>query len=371
MIYFDSAATTLQKPTSVSRAVAYAVDHMASPGRGGHQASMLAADTTFACREALAELFHMSDSSHVVFTFNATHALNIAIKSLVKSGDTVLVSGYEHNAVIRPLHGIEGVSVKVARSQLYDVEDTIRTFQVEMTPDVSCVICNHVSNVFGYIMPIDEIAVLCKQKGIPLIVDCSQSAGILDIDPNKWGASFVAMPGHKGLYGPQGTGVLLCSSHSKTLLEGGTGSMSMGAEMPQFLPDRLEAGTHNVAGIAGLLEGVRFVKKLGLDTIRNHEAMLLTQMVSGLTSMKNITCYYDKTYHNQLGVLSFALHEADCEFVGERLGALNVAVRAGLHCAPVAHQTAGTLERGTVRVSFSAFNKSVEVREFLKKLDQL
>lgn len=371
MTYFDSAATTLQKPPEVSHAVAYAVDHLASPGRGGHRASMLAADTAYVCRETLANLFHMSDPSDIVFTFNATHALNIAIKSLVKPGDTVLVSGYEHNAVMRPLHAIDRVSVKVAHSPLFCVENAIQAFELGMTPDIACVICNHVSNVFGFVLPIDEIAVLCKKKGIPLIVDCSQSAGIIDVHPARWGASFVAMPGHKGLYGPQGTGVLLCNHDTKTLLEGGTGSMSRGADMPLFLPDRLEAGTHNMVGIAGLLEGVRFVQKLGLDTIRNHEEKLLLQVMDGLTSLGNITIYANGKPNNQLGVLSFVVQGMDCELVGERLGELGVAVRAGLHCAPTAHETAGTIDTGTIRISFSAFNKAYEVRDFLKKMSQL
>ena len=191
----------------------------------------------------------------MVFTFNATHGLNIAIKTLVKPGSTVLISGYEHNAVTRPLRAIPNVTVKAAESPLFDREAALEAFRRELTPEVDAVVCTHVSNVFGFILPIESIAALCRQRGCPLVVDASQSAGCLPLSFRELGAAFIAMPGHKGLYGPQGTGLLLCGDGAEPLLEGGTGSVSLSQEMPDFLPDRLEAGTHNIAGIAGLLEG--------------------------------------------------------------------------------------------------------------------
>ena len=366
MIYLDSAATTLQKPPAVAQAVTRAMKCMASPGRGGHRPAMLAAETAFACRQAAARLFHMDNPEQVVLTFNATHGLNIAIKTLVRPGDTVLISGYEHNAVTRPLAAIGGVTIRTARSPLFQPEELLRSFAAQMTPEVSCVICTHVSNVFGYILPVEEIALLCRRRGVPFVLDASQSAGCLPVDMAVLGAAFVAMPGHKGLYGPQGTGLLLCGGGAvRTLLEGGTGSASLQQEMPEFLPDRLEAGTHNIPGAAGLLEGLRFVLRKGTGTILRHEQGLCARAAEGLARMDGVTVFAAPSPEGQGGVLSFTAEGTDCEDVGQALGRMGIAVRAGLHCAPLAHCTAGTLETGTVRVSFSAFNTPQEVDRFL------
>ena len=366
MIYLDSAATTLQKPPAVSQAVTRAMKCMASPGRGGHRPAMLAAETAFACRQAAARLFHMDNPEQVVLTFNATHGLNIAIKTLVRPGDTVLISGYEHNAVTRPLVAIGGVTIRTARSPLFQPEELLRSFAAQMTPEVSCVICTHVSNVFGYILPVEEIALLCRRRGVPFVLDASQSAGCLPVDMAELGAAFAAMPGHKGLYGPQGTGLLLCGGGAvRTLLEGGTGSASLQQEMPEFLPDRLEAGTHNIPGVAGLLEGLRFVLRKGTGTILRHEQGLCARAAEGLARMDGVTVFAAPSPEGQGGVLSFTAEGTDCEDVGQALGRMGIAVRAGLHCAPLAHCTAGTLETGTVRVSFSAFNTPQEVDRFL------
>ena len=262
MIYFDSAATTFQKPASVAAAMQNALRTMSSPGRGGHHAAMRAAETAFTCRNELAELYRLPNPECVVFTLNATHALNIAIKSLVRPGDRVVISGYEHNAVTRPLAAL-GAEIAVADGPLFHPEEVTAAFRHQITPETRAVVCNHVSNVFGFIQPVEEIAAICRSRRVPLIIDASQSAGVLPLDMTALGAAFIAMPGHKGLYGPQGTGVLLCGGEQqpRTLLEGGTGSLSMQQEMPDFLPDRLEAGTHNMPGIAGLLAGVRFVRR--------------------------------------------------------------------------------------------------------------
>ena len=367
MIYFDSAATTLQKPPEVVRASVYAMTHMASPGRGGHRPAMLAAETAFSCRQAAARLFHVEDPEQVVFTFNATHALNIAIKSLVSPGDTVLISGYEHNAVTRPLHAL-GATVRVFTGPLFDQEALLRSFEEQLDSQVRAVICTHVSNVFGYVLPVEEIAARCRAQGVPLILDASQSAGCLPVDVQALDASFVAMPGHKGLYGPQGTGLLLCRSDTKTLLEGGTGSASARQEMPDFLPDRLEAGTHNIPGVAGLLAGIRYVQREGTAEILRLERRLVQLTARGLSRIPGVTVYAAQDPTLQAGVLSFRTNGADCEEIGERLGRRGIAVRAGLHCAPLAHQSADTFQTGTVRVSFSGLNTPGEVEKFVREL---
>ncbi|WP_251316940.1 aminotransferase class V-fold PLP-dependent enzyme [Flintibacter muris] len=364
MIYLDSAATTLQKPAAVATASAWAVNHLASPGRGGHKPAMAAADKAFACRAAASRLFHVDDPERVVFTFNATHGLNIAIKTLARPGSRVVVSGYEHNAVTRPLSALD-VSLRVARGALFDQGASLEAFRRELDRGADLAVCTHVSNVFGFILPIGEIARLCREREVPLIIDASQSAGVLPVDFEALGASFIAMPGHKGLYGPQGTGLLLCGTDPAPLLEGGTGSESRRQSMPDFLPDRLEAGTHNIAGIAGLLEGLRFLERRGIENIAAHERTLICKMGEGLKTIPGVEPFLASDPVVQAGVLSFRVRGRDCEEVGDVLGSRGVALRAGLHCAPLAHETAGTLETGTLRASVSAFNTGREIERFL------
>ncbi len=356
MIYLDSAATTLEKPGAVPRVSAWAMTHLASPGRGGHAPGMGAAKLMYDMREQAARLFHMGDPEQVVLTCSATHALNIAIRSLVKPGGTAVISGYEHNAVTRPLYAIPGAKVRVAAGPLFDQDGVYEAFQREVDADVDAVICNHVSNVFGFIQPVERVAALCRERGVPLIVDASQSAGVLDVDMEGWGAAFIAMPGHKGLYGPQGTGLLLCGAQAQPLLYGGTGSLSARQEMPGFLPDRLEAGTHNVCGAAGLLEGMRFVSRTGTARIHRHERALAGRMMDRLERCPGIQVFRGPR-ECQSGLFSIVVDGVDCEEAGEALAKRGVAVRAGLHCAPLAHRTAGTQDTGTVRFSFSAFNR--------------
>ena len=370
MIYLDSAATTLQKPASVARASAWAINRLASPGRGGHRPAMAAADKAFQCREAAARLFRVDDPAKVVFTFNATHGLNIAIKTLARPGGRVVVSGYEHNAVTRPLNAL-GVDLRVARGPLFDQAAALEAFRRELDRGADLAVCTHVSNVFGFILPIEGIAALCREREVPLIVDASQSAGVLPLDFGALGAAFIAMPGHKGLYGPQGTGLLLCGTDPVPLLEGGTGSESKKQSMPQFLPDRLEAGTHNIAGVAGLLEGLRFLERRGIGEVAAHEAELIRRMGEGLRAVPRVEAFLSPDPAVQAGVLSFRAAGRDCEELGEALGSREIALRAGLHCAPLAHETAGTLETGTLRASVSAFNTGREIDKFLQVIREL
>lgn len=367
MIYFDSAATTLQKPPQVYEAAKWAMQTLASPGRGGYAAAMRADEAMYDCRALAAELFD-TQPERVVFTMNATHALNLAIKTLVKPGDRVVISGFEHNAVVRPLDKI-GAQVAVAGRTLFAPDDTLRAFDEAITEDTKAVVCTHVSNVFGYVLPVQEIADLCHARGVPLVLDASQSAGILPVSAAKLHAAFVAMPGHKGLYGAQGTGILVCGRLPETIIEGGTGSVSAQAQMPDFLPDRAEAGTQNVCGVCALREGLRFVRKTGLDAIAAHERALrrrLTQKLNGMGGVRVFSSASDQT-----GVVSFILPEMDCERAAQRLAQADICVRAGLHCAPLAHKSAGSFESGTVRVSFGAMNTEAEVdtlAEVLKKI---
>lgn len=368
MIYLDSAATTLQKPEAVYRAVGRAMRTMASPGRGGYRQAMDAAEAVYQCRERAAELFDCAPEQ-VVFTFNATHGLNLAIKTLVQAGSRVVISGFEHNAVTRPLFQL-GAEVHTAGTRLFDPADTIRAFQREITPDTAAVICTHVSNVFGYVLPLQQIAALCRSRGVPLIVDAAQSAGILPVSLRQTGAAFIAMPGHKSLYGPQGTGLLLCGRQPEPLLAGGTGSQSALPQMPDWLPDRAEAGTQNVAGICGLAAGMDFVSRRGLDAIARKERTLAAALGRELSGWRDVTVFCGAG-ETQSGVLSFQCARMDCEQIAGQLAEREIAVRAGLHCAPRAHQSAGTYKEGTVRVSFSVFNTPEQTDRFLRALKQI
>ncbi len=371
MIYFDSAATTLQKPPSVARAMVRTMKACASPGRGGHPPANRAAEAVYRCRQEAAGLFGMDDPQRVVFTSSATHALNLAIKSVAAPGDRVLVSGYEHNAVLRPLAAIGNIRVEQAAAPLFDRAALLESF-LRRIDGVSAVICTHVSNVFGFILPVEEIGALCRERQIPFVVDAAQSAGLLPLSFPRLGADFVAMPGHKSLYGPQGTGLLLCGERPvRTILEGGTGSLSALSEMPDFLPDRLEAGTHNVPGIAGLREGIRFVRARGPEHILRHERQLAGQLVGALSQLPGVTVCSGGPEESRSGVVSFCVRDTDCETLGDLLAGEGICVRAGLHCAPAAHRSAGTLETGTVRVSFSIFNTPAQVRQFCTVLRRL
>lgn len=371
MIYFDSAATSFQKPPEVAEESMRAMKELSSPGRGGYTAAEKAAEALFLCRSEIQELFGASSPEQVVFTMNATHALNIAIKTLVPEGGAVAISGYEHNAVTRPL-AAKKARITAAGAPLFDTEACFTEFDRVIAPGLSAVICTHVSNVFGFVLPVERIAALCRERGVPLIIDASQSAGVLPLDLTATGAAFIAMPGHKGLYGPQGTGVLLCGENilPGPLMEGGTGSRSREQEMPPFLPDRLEAGTHNVPGICGLLAGVRFVRRQGQERILHHERLLTALAAEGLRQLPGMEVFARNDLFSQSGVLSFRCIDTDVELLGEYLSEHDAAVRAGLHCAPLAHQTAGTAETGTVRVSFSAFNTKEEVFRFLRIMER-
>ena len=365
MIYFDAGATTLQKPEAVRRAMYQAVHTLSSPGRGSYPATRRAEETDLRCRMAAAELFHVDDPAHVVFTSCATHGLNIAIRTLVKPGSRVVISGYEHNAVTRPLHAIPNVEIAVADGPLFDPAAMLAQFRQALAQPADAVICTHVSNVFGYVLPVSDIAALCREKGVPFVLDASQSAGMLPVDMEALGASFIAMPGHKGLYGPQGTGLLLCGCEPAPLLRGGTGSQSLLQEMPAELPDRLEAGTHNMPGIAGLLEGLRFVQRQGVARIADYEGELGRYAAQRLADIPGVEVFSGP---EQTGVVSFRVSGWDCEELGEALASRGVALRAGLHCAPLAHRTAGTLETGTVRFSPSVFNRRQEVDRLAREV---
>lgn len=359
MIYLDNGATTLNKPPCVIQAVCRALQVCGNPGRGGHPAAMAAARVVYETREQAAGLFGCKPEQ-VVFTNSCTHGLNIAIRTLVKPGDKVVISGFEHNAVTRPLYALNA-KISIAGRKLFDQQDTLEELEKCLKTGAKVGIFTHISNVFGYILPIEEMAKLCIKYNVPFIVDAAQSAGIADISMEKLGAAFIAMPGHKGLLGPQGTGLLLCNTEPAPLLFGGTGSLSALQEMPEDLPDRLEAGTLNVPGIAGLGAGIRYIRKQGCKAILTREAAEAKHCAEGLRDLGMQVFTGDC----QAGTLSFLPNE-DPEDFAQKLAQKGIAVRAGLHCAPTAHQSAGTLQTGTVRVSFGHDAAPWQTDQFLR-----
>ncbi len=364
MIYLDNGATSFYKPDCVARAMARAMATCANPGRGGYPAAMRAAQTVYDCREQAAAMFACKPEQ-VVFTPNCTQGLNLAIHTLVKPGSRVVISGFEHNAVTRPLHRLNA-KIRVAGRRLFHPENTLTEFEDALKAGADAAVFTHVSNVFGYILPVDEMAALCRQYGVPFAVDAAQSAGTLGVGLERWKADFIAMPGHKGLLGPQGTGLLLCGRLPDVLLAGGTGSESARQEMPDYLPDRAEAGTVNVPGIAGLGAALRFLREEKQETLFAREHQALTRCVRGLRTL-GVRVFAGP---HQAATVSFQ-PAGDCEELAEKLAHRGIAVRAGLHCAPLAHESAGTLDRGTVRVSFGYDSTPGQSEALLRALKSL
>ena len=364
MIYLDNGATSFRKPPEVKAAVRRAMDTCANPGRGGYGAAMEAANTVFRCRERAGEFFGC-DPEQVVFTSNCTHGLNIAIRSLVKPGSRVVISGFEHNAVTRPLYALDA-KVKIAGRRLFDPEDTLEAFEKALKQGADAAVFTHVSNVFGYILPVEEMGELCRRAGIPFIIDAAQSAGSLPVNLSSSGAAFIAMPGHKGLLGPQGTGILLCAGEAQPLLYGGTGNASISQRMPEDLPERLEAGTLNVPGIAGLEAGLKYLQRCAPGSIAAREQTQAKRCAEGLRKLGMDVYWGD----HQAGTVSFRCG-LDCEEAAQRLAKQGIAVRAGIHCAPTAHESAGTLDTGTIRISYGHDAGQEQTARILRAVEKL
>ena len=370
MIYLDNAATTYPKPVSVQNAVVSALSvYGANPGRAGHSMSMAAAEEMYRCREAASSFFHAPGPECVAFTINCTYALNAVIKGLLKPGDHAVTSCLEHNAVVRPLYAMtkKGVSVTEARVFPGNDEATVRSFEEALRPNTKLIVCTHASNVWGIRLPIERIAAVGRKRGIPMAVDCAQSAGVLSIDMEKSGIDFLCVAGHKGLYGPMGTGMLITArgSELQTLVEGGTGTSSAEAEQPSTMPDRMESGTQNMPGIAGLHAGIEFVRQLGTETIYAHEMAMTRALYERLSRVPGVRMYTAEPSAPYFApVLSFNVRDLPSEEIGRKLNDQGVAVRAGLHCAPVAHRFFGTLQQGAVRVCPSVFTTEKDVSAF-------
>jgi cysteine desulfurase / selenocysteine lyase len=372
--YLDNAATSYPKPAAVYERVNYAlVEVGASPGRGAYRRAREASQLVLGVRRQLADLFGISDPDQIVFTANATDSINVVLKGWLRPGDRVLLSSMEHNAVVRPLWRLGGAGVQVEalpcnRWGHLDVDE----FRRRLLPPPRLVVLVHASNVNGALQPVDEVAELCNAEGVPLLLDAAQTAGIQPIDVGRWQLGMLACSGHKALFGPPGVGLLYIRPDLDVapLREGGTGSRSEEEQQPSFRPDRYECGTLNLPGIAGLGAGVEFLGSEGQAAIRHHELELAELLEQGLEELPGVTLYRPQV--RGTGAVAFNLANLNPGDVSALLDeGFDIAVRSGLHCAPLAHRTLGTFPEGCVRVSPGYFTTRDEIQQFLQALRSL
>ncbi|MGK2945603.1 MAG: aminotransferase class V-fold PLP-dependent enzyme [Desulfuromonadales bacterium] len=369
-IYLDNAATSFPKPPQVIEAVERTLrQNAANPGRGGHQLSLQAGRLVMECRETVARFFGVGDSSRIAFTANATEAINLGLFGLLLPGDRVVTTSMEHNAVVRPLKALNDQGVEVVRvmADSLGFVDPV-AIREACIPGTRLLVMNHCSNVTGTLQAIEQVGPWCRQQGIIFMVDAAQSAGIFPIKVEEMAIDLLAVPGHKSLLGPPGTGFLYVRNglNLRPLLYGGTGNFSQSATQPSEMPERLESGTLNTIGLAGLKAGVEFIEAIGLDLIRSHEQNLLRQLVEGLGALEDVTLYGPLDSSSHGGALSFNIKNMDPSMLGFRLDReYDICCRVGLHCAPEVHGSIGTLPEGTVRLSPGYFNTSDDIEQTL------
>ncbi|PAB58444.1 aminotransferase class V-fold PLP-dependent enzyme [Anaeromicrobium sediminis] len=366
MIYLDNGATSFPKPESVYVAMDDCMrNYCANPGRAGHKLALKAGREIHKTRGLICKLFNIENPMRVIFTSNATDSLNLGIKGFLRRGDHVITTSMEHNSVIRPIKALEKYGVRNTVVQCEkDGTLNIKNLKRAIRHNTKMIVMTHASNVTGTLMPIEEVGSIAKSRNIIFLVDAAQSAGIYDIDVQKMNIDMLAMPGHKGLLGPQGTGILYVREglNIRHLKEGGTGSKSESLVQPDIAPDKYESGTNNTCGIVGLGAGIEFLLEEGLEKIRNHEKELTGYMIDELKKVNRVKIYGPADSNKQGAVISMNLEGLDCSDVGYILDRdFDIGVRTGLHCAPLAHKTIGTLEEGTVRLSIGYFNTKEDI----------
>lgn len=365
MIYLDNAATTRKKPLSVYTATFMQALNGGNAGRGANKLSLNGINAIVNTQDAVAELFNIPTPENVIFTQNATYALNMAILGTLNHGDHMVVSAMDHNSVLRPAHLHGNFSVAKADSMGRVSPLAVRQ---ALKHNTKLVVCTHVSNVCGTVEPIREIARIAHEHGALFLLDASQSAGNVDIDMNKIGADIIACPGHKGLMGPMGTGVLCIKEPErvKAVIVGGTGSQSESPAQPELMPEKFHSGTLNTPAIAGLMKGIRFVLKEGVRNIGAHEYFLNSVLRTELKNMDNVKLYGT----GETGICAFNIGDTGSEETAQMLGN-DIILRAGYHCAPLAHRALGTEKTGAARISFGYFNKIRDVKKAVDRIYQV
>lgn len=375
MIYLDNAATSFPKPSLVYDAVDKCLrNYCSNPGRGAHNLSIKCELKIIECRERLAKLLNVDNPMRIVFTSNTTEGLNTAIKGILRSGDHVITTMIEHNSVLRPLENLRkfGIDITLLPVNLNGCI-SVNDIKKSTKKNTKAVIINHGSNVLGTIQDISAIGALTKSLGILLIVDGAQTVGYADIDVKKMNINILAFPGHKSLFGLQGTGGLYVGEGIDLipLKEGGTGSNSNSLFQPSFMPDKFESGTLNTPGIVGLSEGVNFILTENLINIRNHEITLMEQLTEELLKLPYINIYGELDVNKKTPVISFNIDGFDSSEVGRLLNDQNIYVRTGYHCAPMIHKIIGTDKIGTIRISPSYFNDSKDIENFIIAINRI
>ena len=373
MIYLDNSATSWPKPENVYKEVERVLKNCGNPGRGGHRMALESGKIIFESRQEICEIFNVKDPMRIVFTSNTTQALNMALKGVLKYKDHVITSSMEHNSMIRPLMALKekGTEITVIKGD-ENGEIDVENIKKEIRENTKLIAITHASNVTGTIMPIKEIGDIARKNNILFLVDAAQTAGVIPIDVEEFNIDLLAFPGHKGLYGPQGTGGLYIREGIDIipLIEGGTGSESESIYQPNLMPDKLESGTLNTPGIAGLKEGIKFIKKIKIESIKKHEKNLIKMLIEGLEQIKNVKIYGPKNLDNRTGSVSITVDNMDVGDISYILDKkYNIAARAGLHCAPLAHSTIGTLESGTLRFGIGYFNNIDEIKETIRAIE--
>jgi len=373
VIYLDNAATSWPKPESVYQAMEHCMRHAgANPGRGGHRMALDAGRILYDCRDVLAELFHVDDPNRIAFMQNATDAINTALFGYVNTGDHVVTTAMEHNALARPLRYLErsGVKLTVVPADRYG-QVNVKDIETACNAQTKLIAIGHASNVTGTMSPLEEIGAIAGKMEVRLLVDAAQTAGVEAIDVDAMGIDLLAFTGHKGLMGPQGTGGLWVREglELKPIRWGGTGSNSESDLMPDLMPDKLESGTPNTVGIAGLAAGVRFVLDTGVDVIGQHERNLRQQLWDGLQQIPRVIAYGPDKGDRTTSVVSFNIEGLDSGQVSYILDRqFEIATRAGLHCAPWAHRSIGTFKTGTVRIGIGYFNTIEDTEKVLSAI---
>ena len=378
MIYLDNSATSYPKPRCVLDGVNDAFKlYGANPGRGSYKMAMDTSEQIYNCRKIISEYFHLPYAENVVFTHNCTTALNMAIKGIAKKGSHFVISNLEHNAVVRPLESLKKLGI--CEYSVVEIEDdiycTLKNFERKIKDNTVAIVCTGASNVFGVVPPYKALASLAHKYDKLFILDYSQIAGVIPLNIDKTNIDIMCCSGHKGLLGPTGTGLLLINNDIvlNTILEGGTGSNSWELSQPNYNPDRLESGTQNIVGIIGLSKAVEHLKNYKEYSIYNHEIKLLKYFYSNMKYYNNLIFYTDLTNANKLyaPIVSFNIKNMHSEEVAQKLGEYDIAVRAGLHCAPLAHKTYKTDKTGTVRISPSIFTKKSDIDLLINSLRKI
>jgi cysteine desulfurase / selenocysteine lyase len=377
VIYLDNAATSYPKPEKVYEEMNRCLrEYCANPGRGGHAMSLTSGRAVLEARDALCRFFNIGNPMQLCFTKNATEAINLAIRGSLKQGDHVITTSMEHNSVIRPLKTLErdlSVEITVIRGNEWGEIDPEQV-EKSLRPNTRLVVSTLSSNVNGIIMPVRDIGTICSGHGALFLLDASQGAGSVAVDVADMHIDMLAFPGHKGLMGPQGTGGLYVREDLKLvpLMQGGTGSNSENLYQPEFLPDMLESGTLNTPGIVGLGQGVEFVNSFGIGNLAYLKHLLVKKLYEGISCLKGIKLYSRMEQERNSGIIAFNFEEVDSTEISYVLDkAYGIASRAGLHCAPLAHETLGTLRSGVVRLSVGCFNTQEEMDRTIEALEEI